>query len=89
MRIIDLLKEDSIKLNIKSASKEKIIEQLVDIMNESGNIKNKEEYKKMVLEREKNGTTGVGEGIAIPHGKSNVVSKPRISSSNNTGRNRF
>lgn len=84
MRIIDLLKEDSIKLNIKPASKEKIIEQLVDIMNESGNIKNKEEYKKMVIEREKNGTTGVGEGIAIPHGKSKVVSKPRISSSNNT-----
>ena len=47
-------------------------------MANNGNIINKEEYKRVVLEREKEGTTGIGEGIAIPHGKTDAVSKPGL-----------
>lgn len=78
MKIKDLLNENSIKLNMRSGTKEEIIEKLVDIMDKNANILDKEEYKRKVLDREKEGTTGVGEGIAIPHGKSKVVTKPRL-----------
>ena len=75
MKITDLLEEKSIKLNAVSNSKEQAINQLVNLISQTGNIRNKEQYKQIVLKREKQGTTGIGEGIAIPHGKSNVVKK--------------
>ncbi|MEG2642295.1 MAG: fructose PTS transporter subunit IIB, partial [Eubacterium sp.] len=73
MRISDLLKKEGIDLNGPSASKAKTIDILVDLMAATGNLKDKEVYKKAVLDREAQGTTGVGEGIAIPHGKSPAV----------------
>ena len=72
MKITDLLSEKSIMLQGKPNSKKEAIDQLVDLMMENGNIKNKEEYKKVVLKREEEGTTGIGEGIAIPHGKTDA-----------------
>ncbi len=73
MRIIDLLNEKGIDLIGKPASKEAIIEQLVVLMAKSGKITDKEVFKKAVMAREEEGTTGIGEGVAIPHGKSPVV----------------
>ena len=78
MKITDLLSEKSIMLQGKPNSKKEAIDQLVDLMMENGNIKNKEEYKKVVLKREEEGTTGIGEGIAIPHGKTDAVTKPGL-----------
>lgn len=78
MRITDLLSEDSIALNVKAKSKKEIIDKVVDMMDATGNIEDKAEYKKLVLKREEEGTTGVGEGIAIPHGKSSIVKKPSL-----------
>ena len=75
MRISDLLKKEGIDLNGPSASKAKTIDILVDLMAATGNLKDKEVYKKAVLDREAQGTTGVGEGIAIPHGKSPAVER--------------
>lgn len=79
MRIIDLLKRDGIKLNAKISSKEESINILVDLMDSTGNLKSKEDYKKAVLERESLSTTGIGEGIAIPHAKTAAVNKPGLS----------
>lgn len=73
MRIIDLLNEKGIDLIGKPAAKEVIIEQLVALMADSGKITDKEVFKKAVMAREEEGTTGIGEGVAIPHGKSPVV----------------
>ncbi|MEO1815157.1 MAG: fructose-specific PTS transporter subunit EIIC [Acetobacterium sp.] len=73
MRIVDLLNEKGIDLAGKPASKEVIIEQLVALMAASGKITDQEVFKKAVMAREEEGTTGVGEGVAIPHGKSIVV----------------
>ncbi|MBC3901163.1 PTS fructose transporter subunit IIABC [Acetobacterium malicum] len=73
MRIIDLLNEKGIDLAGKPAAKEVIIEQLVALMAESGKITDQEVFKKAVMAREEEGTTGIGEGVAIPHGKSPVV----------------
>ena len=78
MRITDLLSEKAINLHGKANSKEEAIIQLVDLMVENENINDKEAYKQAVLKREEEGTTGIGEGIAIPHGKTNAVEKPGL-----------
>ena len=78
MKITDLLSTSAIKINGTANSKEELISKMVDLMANNGNIINKEEYKRVVLEREKEGTTGIGEGIAIPHGKTDAVSKPGL-----------
>ena len=78
MKITDLLSTSAIKINGSASSKEELISKMVDLMANNGNIINKEEYKRVVLEREIEGTTGIGEGIAIPHGKTDAVSKPGL-----------
>ena len=78
MRITDLLMEASIELNGTAASKGEVIDKMVDLMVKSGKISNMEEYKKGVFAREEEGTTGIGEGIAIPHAKSKAVNKPGL-----------
>ena len=78
MRITDLLSEKAITLQGKAKNKSEAIDELVDLMMENGNIKDKEAYKKVVLKREEEGTTGIGEGIAIPHGKTDAVTKPGL-----------
>ena len=79
MKITDLLSKNAIKLNGIANDKTDVINQMVDLMMNNGNIVDKETYKSTVMQREKEGTTGIGEGIAIPHGKSDSVSKPGLS----------
>ena len=80
MRITELLKESAIELDVKVNSKVQAIDKLVDLMNSTGNLKDREEYKKTVLAREELSTTGIGDGIAIPHGKTSAVKKAGLSS---------
>ena len=70
MRITDLLKSASLALNTKPTSKTNAIEMLADLMDKSGNLSDKNQYLKDVMIREKEGTTGLGDGIATPHAKS-------------------
>ena len=79
MKITDLLNEEAIQINGVANSKNEVIDKMVDLMTKNGNINDKEKYKQTVLKREEEGTTGIGEGIAIPHGKSDAVSKPGLS----------
>ena len=78
MKITDLLDEKSIRLNAAASSKQEALNQIINLINQTGNITNKDEYKKIVFKREEQGTTGIGEGIAIPHGKSNKVKKATL-----------
>ncbi|MGO0905045.1 PTS fructose transporter subunit IIABC [Clostridioides difficile] len=78
MKIIDLLDEKSIKLNLESKNKSEVIEELVDLVANSGNLNDKENYKKAILAREELSTTGIGEGVAIPHAKTTSVTKACI-----------
>ena len=78
MRIVDLLKKESILLNGSPKSKSEAIDMLVDLQVKGGNIADKEEYKKGILAREEKGSTAVGEGIAIPHAKSAAVKAPSL-----------
>ena len=73
MRITDLLDRKSIYLGAKVSSKEETLDRAVALMAESGKIADVETYKKGVYAREEEGTTGIGEGIAIPHCKSAAV----------------
>ncbi|WP_050606895.1 PTS fructose transporter subunit IIABC [Clostridium niameyense] len=79
MKITDLLKKDAIELNPKLETKKDAIDKLVGLMDNTGALTDKEQYKNAVLEREKLSTTGIGDGIAIPHAKSKAVKEPRLS----------
>ena len=79
MKITDLLCKSSIELNAKVLDKESAINRMIELMSANKNITDKNEYKRVVFEREKEGSTGIGEGIAIPHGKCNSVIKPGLS----------
>lgn len=78
MRIVDLLKEDSIQLNAAPQSKAEAIDMLVALQVKGGRITNPEAYKKGILAREAMSSTAVGEGIAIPHAKSEAVAAPSL-----------
>ena len=80
MRIVDLLKKQSIDLNAAVADKTAAIGHLVDLMDAGGNLNDKELYKERVLAREAEGSTGIGEGIAIPHAKTEAVNEPGLAS---------
>ena len=73
MRITDLLDKKSIYLGAKVSSKEETLDRAVALMAESGKIADVDTYRKGVYAREQEGTTGIGEGIAIPHCKSAAV----------------
>ena len=78
MRVRDLLSKDSIELNGKATDKSDVIRQMVSLMVKQGNIKDLNAYQKGVFAREEESTTGIGDGIAIPHCKSDAVSKPGL-----------
>lgn len=78
MRITDLLNRDSICLDGQVSTKREALDAVIDLMTKSGNIADKEGFAKRVYAREEEGTTGVGEGIAIPHGKCDAVTKPGL-----------
>ena len=80
MRIIQLLKKESILLNASVASKVEAIDTLVELMNKGGHLSDKDDYKKGILEREASSTTGIGDGIAIPHAKVDAVKTAGLAS---------
>ncbi len=78
MRIIDLLDVRSISLTAEPKSKEEALDQIVDLMEAGEKLNDKEAYRRQVYAREEESTTGIGEGIAIPHGKCDAVSRPGL-----------
>lgn len=78
MRITDLLNVESIKLNASPKTKQEAIEELIDLQVKGGKIADREAYKEGILAREAMSTTAVGEGIAIPHAKSDAVKAPSL-----------
>lgn len=78
MRITDLLDKRSISLTGTPKTKSEALDQIVDLMVKSGKINDREAYRAQVYAREEESTTGIGEGIAIPHGKCDAVTKPGL-----------
>lgn len=78
MRITDLLDRRSICLDAAPKSKSEALDQVIHLMVKSGKINDEEAYRKQVYAREEESTTGIGEGLAIPHGKCNAVDRPGL-----------
>ena len=78
MKIRDLLAAESIQLSGTAAGKQEALDKMVDLMAKSGKINDVETYRKGVYAREEESTTGIGEGIAIPHCKSDAVDRPGL-----------
>jgi PTS system nitrogen regulatory IIA component len=73
MKIKDILKVEAIKTDLGSVKKEDVIKELVDVLDGSSHLEDKPGIVKSLIERENLGSTGIGQGIAIPHGKTNKV----------------
>jgi PTS system nitrogen regulatory IIA component len=73
MKIMDFLNKDAITAEIKSAKKEDVIKELVNLLSKAYPLKEKDKLIKALMNRESLGSTGIGQGIGIPHAKSNAV----------------
>ncbi|ARF13356.1 PTS fructose transporter subunit IIABC [Sporosarcina ureae] len=78
MKITQLLTEDTINLHLQSRSKDAVLSELVQQLHDAGKLRDKEQFTNDILNRESQSTTGIGEGIAIPHAKSAAVQTPAI-----------
>ncbi len=78
MSIKDVITLECIEVNLKSTTKNEVIDELIELLYKAGKLNNKEKYKQAILERESKGSTGMEEGIAIPHGKTDAVNTPTI-----------
>lgn len=79
MRIVDLLKRDAISLNTSVSTKSEAINSLIALHNKAGNLANSGVFKDAILARESQGTTAIGDGIAVPHAKSDSVKQAGLS----------
>lgn len=78
MDLSKVIKRETIKLDMEAATKEEVIKELTELLYKVNAISNKENFLKDVFYRESIGTTGIGNGIAIPHGKSKFVNKTSL-----------
>ena len=78
MRIVDLLAPEAIELGVSVASKPDAIEKLISLHEGAGNLNDVQAYREAILAREAGGTTAIGEGMAIPHAKTDAVAKPAL-----------
>ncbi|GAA3888620.1 PTS fructose transporter subunit IIABC [Anoxybacillus suryakundensis] len=78
MRITDLLTEDTIILDLKAQTKKEVIEELANVLEKTGKLHDRETFIEAIFAREAQSTTGIGEGIAIPHAKTKAVRTPAV-----------
>ncbi|MGF7088332.1 fructose-specific phosphotransferase system IIA component [Kroppenstedtia sanguinis] len=78
MKLTDLISEDLVKMELTGTSKDEVMEEMADLIDQSGALNQLERFKKDLYLREKEGSTGIGFGIAIPHGKSDGVNTARV-----------
>ena len=75
MKIVEFLNEKAITATIKSTNKEDVLRELVDVLAKAEGFRNKDELVKVLINRENLGSTGIGQGVGIPHAKTDVVKK--------------
>jgi len=78
MKIQELISKELVVLNLTSTTKEAVINELIDRLDAQGHLHDKQAFTDAILNRESQSTTGIGDGIAIPHAKSSAVAKPAI-----------
>lgn len=78
MKLTDLTSVGLIDINLTGSTRDEIIDELIEKLDTEGALKSKRKFKKTILKREKEGSTGIGFAIAIPHGKSKEVVSPKV-----------
>jgi fructose-specific phosphotransferase system IIA component len=78
MAVKDMFSEDRVKFDLKASTKGEVLDELISVLVDTGKVTDKETFKNAVLKREEEFSTGIGMGIAIPHGKSNAVKEASI-----------
>jgi len=78
MSVKEMFAEDRVKFDLKATTKDEVIDELISVLVETGKVSDKEVFKQAVLKREGEFSTGIGMGIAIPHGKSSAVTEASI-----------
>ena len=78
MRITDLLDKKSISLTAAPDSKQEALDEAIELIIKSGKIRDREAYRAQVYHREEEGSTGIGRGLAVPHGKCDAVVEPAL-----------
>lgn len=78
MSVKEMFSKDRVKFDLKATTKDEVINELISILVETGKVSDKEVFKQAVLKREEEFSTGIGMGIAIPHGKSSAVTEASI-----------
>lgn len=78
MKITDLLTKETVTLELRSSNKSNVIKELIESLDHAGKLADKRKYEEAILAREAQSTTGIGEGIAIPHAKTDAVKTPAI-----------
>lgn len=78
MKIVELLTEETIILDVKANNKQNVLNELIEQLNDAGKLNDKAAFMTDILAREEQSTTGIGDGIAIPHAKSAAVKQPAI-----------
>lgn len=78
MKITDLLIPGTMNLNLEASSKTEVIAELVNMLYSAGRISDEKKFKKAIFDREKLSTTGIGDGVAIPHAKNKTVIEPTL-----------
>jgi PTS system fructose-specific IIA component/PTS system nitrogen regulatory IIA component len=74
----DMFSKNRISFDLKASNKDEVIKELIQLLYDDGKIIDKEKFREAVLKREEEFSTGIGMGIAIPHGKSNAVKEASI-----------
>ncbi len=77
-KLVDLTNMNLIDIDVEGNTRDDVIDHMVDQLEQNGSIQSKDEFKQTILAREAESTTGIGMNIAIPHGKSNTVTKPSV-----------
>ncbi|TDL31180.1 PTS mannose transporter subunit IIABC [Jeotgalibacillus sp. S-D1] len=77
-KLTDIMNEEMITLQLDGGARDDVIDELIEKLNQSGALESKIKFKEAIIARENESTTGIGENIAIPHGKSSAVRKPSV-----------
>lgn len=75
MKLTDIVENSCVQLNLEATNKTDAITQLVDVLAKTNDVQDRDELLRVILDREKLMSTGIGNGVALPHGKTNVVEK--------------
>lgn len=78
MEATELLTPELIKFDLAADSKEEVLNELVDVLAEADKLTSREKFYQTIVDREESSSTGVGHGVAIPHGKSEAVKEPSL-----------